>query len=96
MMDPTRFEVTSLLFHTMLAEETTSKVHVNPAEARRFVEGVLTGNGVPKDSAQIIARCLIEADIRGVDTHGESTDSWCSPSDESRGEPLAELHEEDP
>ena len=44
--------------------------HVNATDARSFVEHVLVGNGVPKDNAVVVAKCLVEADLRGVDTHG--------------------------
>lgn len=44
--------------------------HVRSADARSFVEQILTGNGVSKDNAVIVAKCLVEADLRGVDTHG--------------------------
>jgi LDH2 family malate/lactate/ureidoglycolate dehydrogenase len=44
--------------------------HVHASEARTFVENVLVGNGVTRPNAAIIAQCLIEADLRGVDTHG--------------------------
>ncbi|KAF6826878.1 alcohol dehydrogenase, partial [Colletotrichum musicola] len=48
----------------------SQKIHVSAAEARRLVEDVLKGNGVPPHNAVIIARCLVAADLRGVDTHG--------------------------
>ncbi|KAF4968431.1 hypothetical protein FSARC_4228 [Fusarium sarcochroum] len=48
----------------------SQKFPIASSEARRFVEDVLKGNGVPADNAVIIARCLIAADLRGVDTHG--------------------------
>ncbi|KAG8424333.1 hypothetical protein J3458_001135 [Metarhizium acridum] len=51
------------------AEDSVTK-HVTPSEARRLVEDILTGNGVSGENATIIAKCLIEADLRGVDTHG--------------------------
>lgn len=44
--------------------------HVSPANAQAYVEGVLTGNGVSPDHARTVARCLVAADLRGVDTHG--------------------------
>lgn len=44
--------------------------NVTAADARAFVEDVLVGNGVPRDNAAIVANCLVEADLRGVDTHG--------------------------
>jgi LDH2 family malate/lactate/ureidoglycolate dehydrogenase len=44
--------------------------HIAASEARAFVEKILVGNGVPSDNAIIVAKCLVEADLRGVDTHG--------------------------
>lgn len=35
-----------------------------------FVRAILAGNGVPDDNANLIARCLVLADLRGVDSHG--------------------------
>ncbi|KAH8591755.1 Malate/L-lactate dehydrogenase [Bisporella sp. PMI_857] len=53
-----------------MAEEREGQVYVDAAEAKRFVEAVLQGNGVPKGNASIVAKCLVAADLRGVDTHG--------------------------
>lgn len=36
----------------------------------KFTKGILTGNNVLEESAEIIARCLVAADLRGIDTHG--------------------------
>ncbi|KAI1474247.1 putative malate/L-lactate dehydrogenase [Daldinia eschscholtzii] len=47
-----------------------NKIYVEASEARKFIEDVLEGNGVSKSNAAIIARCLVAADLRGVDTHG--------------------------
>ncbi|EAT90184.1 hypothetical protein HBI56_045860 [Parastagonospora nodorum] len=44
--------------------------HVSASDARDAVEHILIGNGVPRDNAVIVAKCLVEADLRGVDTHG--------------------------
>jgi LDH2 family malate/lactate/ureidoglycolate dehydrogenase len=44
--------------------------HVSASEARHFVEKILIGNGVPSDNAVVVAEYLVEADLRGVDTHG--------------------------
>lgn len=44
--------------------------HVSASDARSFVLNVLIRNGVPQTNAVIVARCLVEADLRGVDTHG--------------------------
>jgi LDH2 family malate/lactate/ureidoglycolate dehydrogenase len=47
------------------------KMHrVSASEARSFVEKILVGNGIPQDNAIVVAKCLVEADLRGVDTHG--------------------------
>ena len=55
----------------MTAPADTSKMHhVDAPEARAFVEKILIGNGVSHSNATIVARCLVEADLRGVDTHG--------------------------
>lgn len=59
-----------------MAETSTSqsppdaKFHVKAPDAREFIEAVLTGNGVPSANAATIAKCLVAADLRGVDTHG--------------------------
>lgn len=50
--------------------EAQAMQHVTAADARSFVEHVLAGNGVSRDNAVIVANCLVEADLRGVDTHG--------------------------
>ncbi|KAL2757791.1 hypothetical protein ACRALDRAFT_1079881 [Sodiomyces alcalophilus JCM 7366] len=46
------------------------KIHVAASEAKRLVEETLRGNGVPADHAALVARCLVAADLRGVDSHG--------------------------
>ncbi|KAK2058278.1 malate/L-lactate dehydrogenase [Colletotrichum caudatum] len=48
----------------------SQKIPIAAPEARRFVEEVLKGNGVPAENAATVARCLVAADLRGVDTHG--------------------------
>ncbi|KAF2997971.1 hypothetical protein E8E13_006443 [Curvularia kusanoi] len=53
-----------------MSSNAQSMLHVNANDARTFVENVLVGNGVLKDNAVIVAKCLVEADLRGVDTHG--------------------------
>ncbi|RSL94508.1 hypothetical protein CEP52_012586 [Fusarium oligoseptatum] len=50
--------------------EESLKIHVAASEARRLVQYILKGNGVPEENAAIVARCLVAADLRGVDTHG--------------------------
>ncbi|KAL3442310.1 Malate/L-lactate dehydrogenase [Aspergillus insuetus] len=52
------------------AEVESRKVHIPAKQAQEYAESLLIANQVPPDSAAIIARCLVEADLRGVDTHG--------------------------
>lgn len=47
-----------------------AKLYVDAAEASRYVVSVLKANGVPEKNAIIVAKCLLAADLRGVDTHG--------------------------
>ncbi|KAF9769740.1 hypothetical protein IL306_012831 [Fusarium sp. DS 682] len=51
-------------------QDASQKIPIAASEARRFVEDILKGNGIPSENAAIIARCLVAADLRGVDTHG--------------------------
>ncbi|TEA13427.1 putative oxidoreductase YjmC [Colletotrichum sidae] len=53
-----------------MADSSDQKIHVSAAEATRLVEDVLKGNGVSLEHASIVARNLVAADLRGVDTHG--------------------------
>ncbi|KAL3426747.1 malate/L-lactate dehydrogenase [Phlyctema vagabunda] len=52
------------------APSETTKLYVKKSDADSFVRGVLEGNGVSAENAAIIADCLVQADLRGVDTHG--------------------------
>src|SRR5579862_4047221 len=45
-------------------------VYVSPGSARSFVESILEAHGVPLENAAIVAKCLVEADLHGVDSHG--------------------------
>ena len=40
------------------------------ASAESFISSILIGNGASPSDARIVAASLIEADLRGVDTHG--------------------------
>jgi LDH2 family malate/lactate/ureidoglycolate dehydrogenase len=44
--------------------------YVSADNARLFVKDVLRANGVSESHAEIVSRCLVQADLRGVDTHG--------------------------
>ena len=48
----------------------SEKFHVKPSDAEAYVRGVLEGNGLLTDHAAIVAKCLVAADLRGIDTHG--------------------------
>ena len=54
----------------MDADREPSTVLVRAEAARSFVEAVLQGHGVKTGNAVIIADCLVQADLRGVDSHG--------------------------
>ena len=45
-------------------------VTLTRSEAEGFAAALLMGSGVPQADAEIAARCLVRADLRGVDTHG--------------------------
>ncbi|KAF2749866.1 Malate/L-lactate dehydrogenase [Sporormia fimetaria CBS 119925] len=47
-----------------------SYVHVSPAAAIRFTTALLTAHSVSPKDASIVAHALVEADLRGHDTHG--------------------------
>ncbi|KAH7389846.1 malate/L-lactate dehydrogenase-like protein [Pyrenochaeta sp. MPI-SDFR-AT-0127] len=53
-----------------MSASTQHMQHVSASEAKSFVQKILIGNGVQEDNAIIVAKCLVEADLRGVDTHG--------------------------
>ena len=46
------------------------KIHIAASDAETFVYEVLVANNVSQENARTVARCLIAADLRGVDTHG--------------------------
>src|ERR1700730_5414072 len=41
--------------------------------AAAFGRGLLVAHGLPEQDAAPVARCLVRADLRGVDTHGLQT-----------------------
>jgi LDH2 family malate/lactate/ureidoglycolate dehydrogenase len=46
------------------------KLYIRSADLERVGRDLLIAHGLPKDDAQTVARCLVEADLRGVETHG--------------------------
>jgi hypothetical protein len=61
--------LSTILYTTMEADQTISRI--KPDDARRFATDLLVGNGVNENHAKVVASCLVEADLRGVDTHGK-------------------------
>ena len=54
----------------MAEKDTSRKGLVTSNAAQAYVQGVLEKNGVTPTNASTVARCLVAADLRGVDTHG--------------------------
>ncbi|SBW06540.1 putative Malate dehydrogenase [uncultured Alphaproteobacteria bacterium] len=48
----------------------TEPVVVSASAARRAAETILVARGVPPADAEVVARNLVAADLRGIDTHG--------------------------
>ncbi|RAK96505.1 Ldh family oxidoreductase [Aspergillus ibericus CBS 121593] len=46
--------------------------HIKPTDLTTFIHSILTKNGVSDSHASIITSCLVQADLRGVDTHGSN------------------------
>ncbi|ETS78380.1 hypothetical protein PFICI_10442 [Pestalotiopsis fici W106-1] len=47
-----------------------ARYYVKPTDAQTFAQAVLSKAGLPRDHAKLMADCLVQADVRGVDTHG--------------------------
>ncbi|EED12507.1 malate/L-lactate dehydrogenase, putative [Talaromyces stipitatus ATCC 10500] len=58
-----------MLIMTELSQQVYYVAHSN---LQAFVRQILVGNDVSNEHASIIAKCLVEADLRGVDTHGSN------------------------
>lgn len=46
--------------------------YIKPTDLQAFVTQILISNNTPPDHAAIVAKCLVAADLRGVDTHGSN------------------------
>jgi LDH2 family malate/lactate/ureidoglycolate dehydrogenase len=55
---------------TTETSQSTPPVYVSSTSAQSFATALLTGNGVRTENATIIARALVLADLRGIDSHG--------------------------
>ena len=53
-----------------MASNGNELVYVSAEAARTFTANVLEKYSIPSENAKIIAKYLVEADLRGVDTHG--------------------------
>ncbi|KAJ5662864.1 hypothetical protein N7507_003595 [Penicillium longicatenatum] len=50
-----------------------SQLHlINPTDLQNFVTQILIANGTSSTHADIVSKCLVSADLRGVDTHGSN------------------------
>lgn len=45
---------------------------IHHTDLKQFVHEILIANGTPSENATIVANCLVQADLRGVDTHGSN------------------------
>ena len=54
----------------IMTTEVAGKQYITAEDLRRVCTDMLVKHDVPPDDAAIIARCLVEADLRGVETHG--------------------------
>lgn len=46
--------------------------YIKPTDLQAFVTQILIANNTPPENAAIVAKCLVAADLRGVDTHGSN------------------------
>jgi LDH2 family malate/lactate/ureidoglycolate dehydrogenase len=55
---------------TSPSSNAATRVYVGADDARAFAVRLLVSNGIPPADAATVAGCLVQADLRGVDTHG--------------------------
>src|SRR5260370_7954141 len=55
------------------ADATQGPFYANAEAAEAFGRQLLVAHGLPEEDAATVARCLVRADLRGVDTHGLQT-----------------------
>lgn len=57
----------------MTTTEPAPKLHLIQApDLQHFIQQILIANNTAPDNALLVAKCLIKADLRGVDTHGSN------------------------
>ncbi|KAK2803829.1 hypothetical protein FQN50_006836 [Emmonsiellopsis sp. PD_5] len=54
----------------MASQSDSQPIFIPSSTAHRFVRHLLEKHGVSSQNADIVAKCLVEADLRGVDSHG--------------------------
>ena len=59
------------------AEATPGPFYADADAAEAFGRRLLVAHGLPEQDAATVARCLVRADLRGVDTHGLQTLPHC-------------------
>src|ERR1700678_1630587 len=55
------------------AETIQGRFYVDADAAETFGRRLLVAHDLPEEDAATVARCLVKADLRGVDTHGLQT-----------------------
>src|SRR5580704_7827250 len=58
---------------TIKADTIQDPFYADADAAEAFGRRLLVAHGLPEDDAATVARCLVRADLRGVDTHGLQT-----------------------
>ncbi|OOQ87697.1 malate/L-lactate dehydrogenase [Penicillium brasilianum] len=54
-------------------QQSQQQMHnIKPSDLQSFVTKILIANNTPPENAAIVAKCLVAADLRGVDTHGSN------------------------
>src|ERR1700719_1592865 len=59
--------------HQENAETIQGPFYVDAEAAETFGRRLLVAHDLPEEDAATVARCLVKADLRGVDTHGLQT-----------------------
>ena len=54
----------------MTATVDPDKLYIRAEELERVGHDLLVAHDLPPEDATTVARCLVEADLRGVETHG--------------------------
>ncbi|PFH63192.1 hypothetical protein XA68_16631 [Ophiocordyceps unilateralis] len=55
---------------TIMTSSDEPRFHVAADDLVRFIDRVLQANGAPPEHGVLVARCLVAADLRGVESHG--------------------------